>query len=209
MNFKEYKVVIAKYNEEIDWIRFLNPDNVIVYDKSDTPILGSIHKKNIGRESETFLSYIVDNYDKLPEYVIFLQGSPFDHFEMSGITKQNLEYNITSLLNKNPDTTPLFRSMHYEDISLFKGLNISQYYNFLFNKDSPKIIGYSCGCQYIIPKHRILYYSKSFYLMLHSMIINSILTYEDVHSKTPKFDSSYISPWTFERISYVLFSNSF
>jgi hypothetical protein len=33
---------------------------------------------NIGRESHTYLTYIIDNYDTLPDVVFFTQGSP-DH----------------------------------------------------------------------------------------------------------------------------------
>jgi len=40
-----YKVVVAKYKENIDWIKHLDKTNVIIYDKSDTPIENSIAKK--------------------------------------------------------------------------------------------------------------------------------------------------------------------
>ena len=53
-----YQVVVAKYDEDIRWTKkYLN---VKVYDKSkgDLP--------NIGRESHTYLTYIIDNYHKLP-----------------------------------------------------------------------------------------------------------------------------------------------
>jgi hypothetical protein len=34
---------------------------------------------NFGRETDTFFRYIINEYDDLPDYVVFLQGNPFDH----------------------------------------------------------------------------------------------------------------------------------
>jgi hypothetical protein len=34
---------------------------------------------NVGREGHTYLHYIVQHYNSLPEHVVFLQGDPFDH----------------------------------------------------------------------------------------------------------------------------------
>lgn len=68
-----YQVVVAKYDEDIRWTKKYT--NVKVYDKSkgDLP--------NIGRESHTYLTYIVENYHRLPEIVFFTQGNIKDHCE--------------------------------------------------------------------------------------------------------------------------------
>ena len=34
---------------------------------------------NVGREGHTCYKHICDNYDKLTDYIIFLQGNPFNH----------------------------------------------------------------------------------------------------------------------------------
>ena len=87
-----YQVVVAKYDEDISWTK--KYANVKVYDKSkgDLP--------NIGRESHTYLTYIVDNYHRLPEIVFFTQGYIKDHgyegldFINLG-TEQNYSKNLT------------------------------------------------------------------------------------------------------------------
>ena len=38
-----------------------------------------IRAKNVGRESETYVNYIVRNYEDLPDRIIFSQGDPFEH----------------------------------------------------------------------------------------------------------------------------------
>ena len=75
-------VVIARYRENLDWIKNI-PDkfNVIIYNKGE-PLPSeykSILLENVGREGHTYYKYIYDNYENLPNHVIFLQGYPFDH----------------------------------------------------------------------------------------------------------------------------------
>ncbi len=87
----KYQVVVAKYDEDIRWTK--NYHNVKVYDKlnGDLP--------NIGRESHTYLTYIVDNYHRLPEIVFFTQGHIKDH-GYDGIDFINIEGNYSKNLKR-------------------------------------------------------------------------------------------------------------
>lgn len=63
----DYELVVSKYKENISWTK--KYANVKVYDKGprgNTP--------NIGREAHTYLSYILENYEKLPGIVHFSNG---------------------------------------------------------------------------------------------------------------------------------------
>jgi hypothetical protein len=57
-------IVIAKYNENVEWANKIKHKQTI-YDKTDIPVSNSIHLKNKGREGETFLYHIINNYDNL------------------------------------------------------------------------------------------------------------------------------------------------
>ena len=80
-NIKSYKIVVARYNEDVDWL-LPEMKNVIIYNKGE-PLkntkMTSINIPNVGRESETYLHYIIDNYDNLPDVVCFTQGMITDH----------------------------------------------------------------------------------------------------------------------------------
>jgi hypothetical protein len=203
---QSYKIVVAKYQENIDWSAFICSDKLVIYDKSDNPLAGSIHRKNIGRESDTFIQYILDNYHNLPEYIIFLQGNPFDHFPTKNITPKNLETNIENLITQNIDTMPLFNELHRESVEACKGMNIAKYYKLLFKDPLPQTIDFSPGCQYIIPRHKILQHSKLFYEKLSSMILKCTFTFHDVHYTTVNFDENVMDPWTFERLAFKIWS---
>lgn len=77
-----YQVVVARYNEMIDWLSMFKPSRVHIYNKGDdipNCPYNVIKTPNVGREAHTYLQYVVDNYDKLPDVVFFTQGRIDDH----------------------------------------------------------------------------------------------------------------------------------
>lgn len=77
-----YKFIIARYNENIDWL-YKCKKNTIIYNKGkdDLNVSFNIEKlPNIGRESHTYIHYIIKNYHNLPDIVVFSQGSIYDHY---------------------------------------------------------------------------------------------------------------------------------
>ena len=81
---KTHDVVVARYNEDIRWTRFI-PANIIIYNKNIKKI--QINKENIkvenlpnvGREGHTYLHHIITNYNNLAEFTTFIQGAPLPH----------------------------------------------------------------------------------------------------------------------------------
>lgn len=79
-------IVIARYNEPIEWTKQIpSAYKVHVYNKG-LPLEGSIQLENIGRESHTYLTHIVRNYDQLTEFTIFTQANPFDHVKYANMS---------------------------------------------------------------------------------------------------------------------------
>ena len=50
-------------------------------------------RENIGREAETYLSHIIENYDRLYGHYVFCQAFPFDHMENIIIGTEPRGYN--------------------------------------------------------------------------------------------------------------------
>jgi hypothetical protein len=74
-----YKIIVARYNENIEWLNS-EISNCIIYNKGNKlGIENEIFLENVGRESETYLHYIIDNYDNLPDVVVFTQARISDH----------------------------------------------------------------------------------------------------------------------------------
>ena len=74
-----YKIIISRYNESIEWLKS-EMSNCIVYNKGEKlNIENEIILENVGRESETYLHYIITNYDNLPDVIVFTQARISDH----------------------------------------------------------------------------------------------------------------------------------
>jgi hypothetical protein len=86
-SINDYKIVVARYNEDINWLTPVMK-NCIVYNKG-TPLHleNEIMLKNVGRESDTYLQFIIRNYERLPDVVVFTQGNIKDH-----ISKDNIKF---------------------------------------------------------------------------------------------------------------------
>ncbi len=80
-------LVVARYNESLEWIQLVPPGlHVHVYNKG-API-GSgpvqsrarvIDRRNVGRESELYLTHILEHGPGLGDFTVFCQGDPFEH----------------------------------------------------------------------------------------------------------------------------------
>jgi hypothetical protein len=81
MNKKNsYKIIVARYNEDISWLKD-EMQNSIIINKGDERLnlKNEICVDNVGRESETYLKYIINNYNQLPDTIVFTQGRLEDH----------------------------------------------------------------------------------------------------------------------------------
>jgi hypothetical protein len=76
-----FRVVVARYKEDVNWLRPLS-DSLLVFNKGDdVPPFPYTQLPNVGRESHTYLNYIIENYRNLPEVVVFTQGNISDHLD--------------------------------------------------------------------------------------------------------------------------------
>jgi hypothetical protein len=176
--------VIAKYKENIDWVSSLNCES-IVYDKSkDIP--------NIGREAETYIRYIINNYNNLPDYVLFLQGNPFDHLDGMNIGSLN------NLIKKLNDEEIIYLNGHHsEQYNLVT--RTRQSFEMLFKSQLPSSFIFTPGAQYIVKKENILCRPKSFYEIIHSVMLKN-------DNKTLAHTNCLVCPWTIERIWPYIFN---
>lgn len=181
-------VVISKYNEDVSWTEKIIHD-VLIYDKSDSPIPNSIVRPNVGRESETLLYYIITHYDNLPDITIFLQGDP---------RSNPIRYTYEEVLcevNKNHE--PILKT-----IATWEGdMDINKYWlrsckilnDILFDTDDN--VKFSSGVQYVIPKENIQYRPLNLYIMLYDEIVK----YGNKHLDFKKTNlDDGIDAWTLE-----------
>ena len=85
-------IVIARYNEDLTWTEQLKGHNLFVYNKGEQSSEYKYNLKNYGKDAESHLYHIVNNYDNLGKYTAFLQGNPFDHWASTVKDIKNFDY---------------------------------------------------------------------------------------------------------------------
>lgn len=155
----DLKVVIGHYQEDLNWVNDLkypyviynkNPENNGKYD-FDLP--------NYGWDTIVYLTYIIDNYDNLPDYVCFSQDNPFDHYK-DFVNKINNFDGLTQFL-------PLGKTYirDNEDIVKFTK-KYADTVGITYDTD----IKFISGAQCIVSKELILKNNKEFYKVIKESI---------------------------------------
>ena len=79
-------ILISYYEGNLDWIKSLKKNNIIIYNKSKKKQLNLniknikvINKKNFGGNQCDLIHFIINNYKSLPDKICNLQDDPFDH----------------------------------------------------------------------------------------------------------------------------------
>jgi len=200
-------MVICRYSESLNWLLDSEVD-YIVYNKGvdnlsyleQTKIVRS---ENKGRESETWLRYIKENYDNLPDFIFFLQGNPFDH-------KRDC---LDIIKNHNPcsDFIPLGGETHTNPIDKtgYPGLRVFDFMKEILPsskfEDNANIY-FVAGAQFIVSKNLIKKKPKYWWVDLY----NYHLYYLD----SGIFSGYGMSPGlfichVFERLWFHIFNSDF
>ena len=162
-------IVIARYQEDISWIKSIN--NIytpIIYNKYHSDEYEYL--PNVGREAHTYLYYIVNNYEKLSDITVFCQGNPFDHDPnfISKILNSSIvdSVKIIGFLGLGPNVKEgiyaNFDLRHKNGLPMFYVLNLL----FGININSNDSYDTVYGAQFIVSKNNILHRPLSFYRFL-------------------------------------------
>jgi hypothetical protein len=190
---KKYDVVVARYKENIDWLDQLDSErfNIRIYNKGTDDISREYTRlENYGNEAHTYINYIIENYDNLPEFVIFIQGHPFDHCvnvieKILAHTNENLvvlsDYYLTEDISgwyehqmKIPDNYPVTM---LRDVA-----------RIILGDETPQKLQFGAGDQYILNSSLIRNRTKEFYQKILGM-----------------FRADYMLPWHLERLYLYIF----
>ncbi len=167
-------IVIARYNENVEWSNEFR--NVVICNKGD-PLpdqYNQLFLQNVGREGHTYYKYIYDNYDNLSDYIIFLQGNPFDHSP-----------NIITNLRKYVDDPNLNIQFEFLSERILKcnlsgckyhpGIPLINVYEKLFDTRLTRLdFIFGAGAQFIVAKQNILKHPKQFYYRIIQLLQNSV-----------------------------------
>ena len=165
-------IVVARYNESLEWTRNISNTRTkcIIYNKgSKLDHIGPIiHLPNVGREGHTYLYHIINNYDNLSEYTMFLQGQPFDHTPY-------LESILASDEWKKPFHV-MSLNIHNRTINNeHNPYTMLELYNILFNRKKTEFsFWFGPGAQFCVSRATIRSRSKEFYQKIYAILARDV-----------------------------------
>lgn len=175
------EIVIAHYNEPLDWLNPLAELPIRLYYKGDLPRFSALNTRlvplpNIGRETHTYLHHIVSRYDELPDVTVFAQGNPFDHAPQ--FVERVLQLNKGSLplegylplSDKRRSNDGAGRPHHKETIPL------KDTYEEIFERPAPPRFVFSPGAIMAVSREVIQQQPRTFYERLLAMVSDEART---------------------------------
>ena len=163
-------VVVARYEENVDWLKDIKYITYL-YEKGDEG--DGVKLPNVGREAHTYLYHIVDRYDTLEDYIIFLQGNPFDHGFRTVGDINNIEIKsdfipLNGLImgckyGEGRGIIPAFCEKHNIDISY------------------TELVVFTPGAQFVVSREFIKKHPKEFYEKLLDTMSKTSSNPEEAH----------------------------
>ena len=178
------KYIISRYNHDMSWVKKYTNDYVL-YDRSDEPQKGAFVVPNIGSDIYDKLTYIIDNYDRLPDVAVYTKANIFKYITEEEFDKIKDNKTFTPILTQNHRTysdssgqVNYYKDgMYYERNDYWyllehptKNVRHTQELKKLLGLDGLQYVPFAPGSNYIVPKENILKHSKEFYEKLRSYI---------------------------------------
>ena len=181
-------LVIAKYKEDVSWIKYVKNWNIYIINKDENHQgIFNLDLPNIGRESHSYLTYIVNSWDNLDDHICFFQGNPFDHAPhcIEQINKFTGDVDFLDFgKGMHPESLPSTDPIHI-DPDIFKKVHLQVI--------PQSFVSFQPGAQFAVSKKAIQFYPKEFYLNLIELHLLETLK----------------TPYTLERFWRLIFTQNF
>lgn len=189
------KMIISRYKEDVSWIKEYDIDYVIYNKGEKIEGYNTLDVNNIGNNQRDIFQFIFENYDDLPNIMIFVQGNPFDHCKRSKFDKiinnnfftplesfEDIVKNPAQILSEDGGYMEVNNSWYidahngtynqscnYISFDDFMNKTFKNYNTNHWNRFTP-------GSQYIITKDIAKFYSKNFWKHLMDILYNNNMT---------------------------------
>jgi hypothetical protein len=188
------KLIVSRFSEDVSWIKDYSLDYLVYNKGEDLPGYNCLSVPNIGNNQRDIFHFIYNNYESLPEIMIFVQGGVFYHcnkivFDLMVENKDFAYLETSDLVGRGHwrrDSEGYFIETNNDWYIEAQNQNYKQEckynsYNEFMNK---YFLDYRCaetvrfcpGSQYIIPKEKALKYTKYFWNKLMNELTKNNMT---------------------------------
>ncbi len=184
---------ISYFDGDLSWIDELCAGNYIVYSKGELPDNAPsnvVEVPNVGYNIYSYLTYIIDNYDALPEVIVFCKNNVFDRHVSREVFIDACSKNVympieeqstwkrlsfpVSLIASDGGFLEINNSWYVSGYERRYFYDFDKFYQFVF-KDArrPDYIRFAPGANYVVPRGNVLLRSRNFYINLRSFVQHS------------------------------------
>jgi hypothetical protein len=162
---KKLTIISSHFNEELSWLINQSDFDYRIYTKNIEGCKGLDQSKvfecvNKGNEASSYISYIIDNYEKLPDYVAFVHGHEESYHQTDttlNLIKNSLHSDIDN--SYNSINRKDWRNIFADDVDDWSGnwKMIKDNYNYLnISIPIPKRLECIACAQFIVSRENIL-----------------------------------------------------
>jgi len=192
MKIKSNFLIISNYKNDISWVPECTND-YLIYNKSEEANIPDnidpkkvIKSKNVGYNFYDYFTFIINNYDNLPENIIFVKGNVFPRHVTQNYFEKVMNNSYFTAIEDCRTYTPKFPISFISGDGGFNEINNSWYLNhfetryfndyndflkFVYkNPLIPKYVRFAPGGNYIVPKSQIMKLPKVVYENLKLLI---------------------------------------
>lgn len=171
------KYVVSRFNHDYDWLSKYT-DDLVLYDRSEVPAPNSIVVPNIGSDLYDKFTFIIDNYDNLPDVAVYTKCNLFKYITKEEFDKVKDNKTFTPLLTQNHET---YLPVCWYENGIYCETNDYFYLNPHPAKYAKEIMDifkmgeryynkFAPGSNYILPKENILKHPKELYEKLRGFL---------------------------------------
>lgn len=184
-------VVASSSSENTSWIQENLPSWRTEIYHVDDPEAALIVATNKGREAMVYLSYIIDNYDHLPDHALFTHANRFqwhnddpDYDGLQVLRKLNLSYvetqgyvnlRCTWTLGCPVEIHPFDDEGNQDDYKKTASVYKQSFEELLPGEPVPEAVGQSCCAQFAVTKSAIRSRSRAAYQQMRQWLLDTTL----------------------------------
>lgn len=176
------KYILSRFNHDVSWLKEYSEDWVM-YDRSDVPIKDRrvIPTENWGSDIRDKFTFIIDNYDNLPDVAVYSKANLFKYISKEEFDKIKDNKTFTPILTQNhKEKTGVcyYKDNIYWEINNNwfliahkpKSMESVTSLKAILGIDQMDFIPFAPGSNYIVPRENILKHSKEHYKKLRSFL---------------------------------------
>jgi hypothetical protein len=184
-NNTELVIVSSHWNEDLNWLKSL-PHPVVVCGKEgeETPAIPTnlrCKTPNVGYETSSYLKFIIEFYDELPNNVAFIHGHENSIHQMRDLKtiltgndwKTNKYYSMNFWYAKRCITMEEESSKYIKYISSIW----SEYFEKELGIPAPTYVIADCCAQFVLPRELIHRYPKDVYIKWYNLVTKDYANY--------------------------------